>query len=325
MQASVKMSAVLNCYEKEINNGKKVTIVLPYGLRNTKYFIDQLHLEADVITIDRLVGRMMILFPFVHKRRIKRIVDQFGINKNTLFFFTDVNDIEIGFLLPYLHNCSPTQILTSIDINDGIDYQADRKTSCIIWKIKSQLLSFLYNTHFIAVNDAGRRFIYTDIKAYNLPRHDYSDISIIHRYKLRVANGTNCVIFYTSPFLDKLYNIEEYEKINKEIIEKLHDKGYVVYIKSHPRYSDPEIVKLLADEFIPSYIPGEFIDLSSFCFAIGLFSTVLATSSEIIPTYSVIKVGKVKDVNMQESCIKYLSGINSNINFINSLEEIPNY
>ena len=52
MQASVKMNAVLNCYEEERGKGREVTIVLPYVLRNTHKFICRLNLDARIVTLE---------------------------------------------------------------------------------------------------------------------------------------------------------------------------------------------------------------------------------------------------------------------------------
>lgn len=325
MQASVKMNAVLNCYEAEKAKGREVTIVLPYVLRKTKQFMCQLHLDALVVTLDRMTGKAMIVCPFIYKRKIKRNIKRIRVSDITHFFFTDVNDKDIGLLLPYLKKSAPTQILTTIDINDGENYQIERQSSNWYQKMKSRLLSFLYNTHFIAVLDSGIEFIYTDYKKYNFPRVDYSETSIINKYKITVTDASNCVIFYTSPYLDKLYYKDDYESLNKDIIDVLHSKGYKIYVKSHPRFGDPDVIKGLADVYLPSYIPGEYINLSSFNFAIGFSSTVLGTASEIIPSYSVLNIGKVKNVSLRDSYIKYISDINSSVHFISSLEEIPDY
>ena len=325
MQASVKMNAVLNCYEAEKAKGREVTIVLPYVLRDTQKFICQLHLDALVVTLDKMTGRTMFVCPFLNKKKIRRNIKRIGLTGKTDFFFTDVNDIDIGLLLPHLKECAPTQILTTIDINDGENYQIERLSSNWCQKMKSQLLSFLYNTYFIAVLDSGIEFIYTDYKKFNFPRVDYSDTSIINKYKITVTDASNCVIFYTSPYLDKLYYKEDYETMNKNIIDILHSKGYRIYVKSHPRFGDPDVIKGVADVYLPSYIPGEYINLSTFNFAIGFSSTVLGTASAIIPSYSVLNIGKVKDVSLRDSYIKYISDINSGVHFIYSLEEIPDY
>lgn len=323
MQASVKMNAVLNCYEAERAKGREVTVVLPYALRNIYLFITQLKIDVRVVTLDRMTGMTMMFFPFIYKRIIKRNVKKIGCDNDTLFFFTDVNDIDIGLLLPYLNNCTPTQILTSIDINDGENYQIERHSNNWLQIIKSRLLSLIYRTHFIAVLDSGIEFIYTDLKKYRFPRLDYSDKSIIEKYKVKVTDAPNCVLFYTSPYLEKLYDKDVYDNLNIDIINALHRKGYRVFIKSHPRFGDPKVLQGFADVYLSPYMPGEYINLSTFNFAIGFSSTVLGTASEIIPTYSVLKVGKVKNKSLRDSYIKYISDINSDVHFINSLEEIP--
>lgn len=325
MQASLKMSAVLNCYEAERAKGRDVSIILSPYLNDVKLFFDDLHLNAPIYIFEENIGfgNHPFLYFFVYKRRIKRFIKQIGIDDNTHFFFTDVNDFRIGMLLPYLTKCSPTQILTKQDIIDGPNYQDGLKTSNVKRIVRSKLLSFFYSTHFYAAYEYGSEQLWTDRKACCLPMIDYSDNSIINNFKLKVTNDANCVVFFTSQFLNTLYDEDEYQRLNKEIIYILHQKGYSVWVKNHPTSRNKNVIDNLADKVIPSYIPGEYLDLTSFNFAIGFLSTALATAGEQIPSYSVLNIGNVKDVKLRDEYVKYLSDFNSNIVFLDSLEDIP--
>ena len=325
MQASLKMNAVLNCYETEIARGRDVSIVLPYCMRETMFFFEKIHLNARVFVLEELTGKHWLLYSFFYKRQIKKFLDQIGIDNNTHFFFTDVNDFRVGFLLPFLKECNPTQILVKQDLIAGPNYQIEFKSKNIKRILYTKLLSFFYNTHFFAANEYGGEFMWTDCKAYHLPVIDYSDTSIINKYKIKITDSSDGIIFYTSPYLSELYSKEEFYKINKDIIDILHQKGYMVFVKNHPLSGGVGIIDDLADEIIPSFIPGEYLDLSSFNFAIGFLSTAIATAAEIIPSYSVLNVGRVKDTKLRDSYVEYLEDYNPNVIFLNSLEEIPSF
>ena len=329
MQASVKMNAVLNCYEAEIAKGRDVSIILsPYLKNNVKLFIESLHLNSPVFVFEENFGfdNHPFLYSFIYKKRIKNFLAKIGIDDNTNFFFTDVNDFRIGLLLPYLTRCRPTQILTKQDIVDGPDYQIGCKTKNLKEILRVKLLSFFYKTHFIATYEADIHQIWTDRKAWHLPMIDYSDTSIIKKYQIEVCDSPNSVIFFTSINVNGLYEHEVFCKLNIEVINILHQKGYKVFLKDHPSDGSPDIpgFKELADEILPSYIPGEFLNLSSFNFAIGLLSTALATTAEIIPTYSFLNICNVKNELIRDHAYNYLKGFNSPLVFLNSLEEIPN-
>lgn len=326
VQASVKVIAVLNCYEAEKAKGREVTIILPSYMNkyNIKLFFEGLHLDAHILIFEGFDWNHAILYSFINKRRIKKDLAQMGVDDNSHFFFTDVNEGTIGLLLPFLKKCNPTQILMKQDVIDGPDYQTKYLSSNIRKKIRAKLLSFFYNTHFIAVYEAYFYQLWTDRKAWHLPMIDYSDTSIIEKYQVNVCDSPNSVIFFTSINFNGLYEKEVFCKLNIEIINILHQKGYTVFLKDHPLESvDIPGFKELADEIVPAYIPGEFLDLSSFSFAIGLFSTALATAAEIIPSYSVLNIGNVKDKKLCDFCNNYLKGFNSPLVFLNSLEEIP--
>jgi len=325
-QAAVKMNAVLNCYEAERAKGREVTIILPSYMYkyNVKLFIESLHLDARISILEGIDWNHAILYSLFYRRRIKKELTQMGVDDNSHFFFTDVNEGIIGLLLPFLKKCNPTQILMKQDIIDGPDYQTKYLSSNIRKKIRAKLLSFFYNTHFIAVYEADFYQLWTDRKAWHIPMIDYSDTSIIKKYQIKVCDSSNSIIFFTSINFNGLYEKEVFCKLNIEIINILHQKGYKVFLKDHPLEPvDIPGFKELADEIVPAYIPGEFLNLSSFSFAIGLFSTALATSAEIIPSYSVLNVGNVKNENLRDFYNNYLKGFNSPLVFLSSLEEIP--
>ena len=75
--------------------------------------------------------------------------------------------------------------------------------------------------------------MWTDCKAYHLPVIDYSDTSIINKYKIKITDSSDGIIFYTSPYLSELYIKEDFYKINKDIIDILHQKGYMVFESRH--------------------------------------------------------------------------------------------
>ena len=324
LQAPLKISAVLNCYEAEKAKGHEVSIIIPSYLNNMKLFIDNLHLKAHVVLFEGFRWKHALLYSFIYRKHLKRKLTQIGVNDNSLFFFTDVNEGNIGLLLPFLKKCNPTQILSIQDLYDIADYQQTHISSNIKRRIKAKLLSFFYNTHFIAASEGGSEELWTDSKAYHFPIIDYSDTSIINKYRIKVTDAPNCVVFYTNEYYNRLYEDNDYDKMNIEIINILHQKGYKVLVKNHPMQGTPNFVNDLADEIIPSYIPGEYIELTSFNFAIGFFSTALATASEIIPTYSVLNVWNVKNAKFRDEFIQYLKNFkNSNVIFLNTLEEIP--
>lgn len=324
MQASLKMNAVLNCYETERARGRDVSIILPYCMRNTKLFFEEIHLNAHIYVLEEIVGKHLLLYSFIYKRRINKYLKKIGIDNNTHFFFTDFNDFCVGFLLPFLKKCNPTQILTKQDFLDGPNYQIDHKCLQVKWIIYAKVLSLIYNTHFFAAYEYGGVSLWTDSKAYRLPEIDYSDTSIINKYRIKIADSSNGVVFFTSPYLNVLYEKEEYCKINRDIINVLHQKGYMVFIKNHPLLGETNAFDDLADKIIPSYIPGEYLDLSSFNFAIGFLSASIATAGEQIPSFSVLNIGSVKDLKIRDSYINYLKDINTNVVFLKSLDEIPN-
>ena len=147
---------------------------------------------------------------------------------------------------------------------------------------------------------------------------------ILERYKFTPkSNNKKVAILYTEPYRNAFHSKEDYIKMNHKIVEELHKRNYYVIMKGHPRIGICEEIKDKVDEIIPQYVPAEFIDLKDFSLAIGFVSTALASASECIPTYSVLDMCEITNLELVTYWKKYLFNVAGNkIVYLKSFEDI---
>ena len=320
MQAAFKVSSVLNCFENQKNNRTDITIVLPNHLKEmSSFFTKDLKLPANLLILDKIPSLKCY-------NKVKEIVRNnialMRITNQTDFYFTDFNDTEIGLYLPYLKKCKPIQILSIVDISDGIFYQQECHSKSISCRIKAFLLSKMYDTHFIAVCDGGTEMIYTNVRKYNCLKMDCSNTGIIDKYRITLKIPPKSILFLLSSYPSNIFRDVDYEKLLKDSFFFFQARGYKVFVKGHPRLGLPSFLSSLSFETIPAYIPLEYLNCRGFEFAVGIHSAAIASVSLQIPAYSLLYMCECLNDEVLHRLIDYLNNIGHNIIYPHSLDEI---
>ncbi len=103
-----------------------------------------------------------------------------------------------------------------------------------------------------------------------------NDIELPNKYLYKLNNvGSNTVLLLESN-LTSLGIINNYLLKTIEVLKKLKSNKCQIFLKGHPRIGHSEEINSYIDVFIPSYIPAEFIDISSVKYVFGLLSLPLA-------------------------------------------------
>lgn len=324
LQAPLKMAAVLNCYEYEKSLGNNIIILLPARLQSMKLFIEQLQLDSEVLVLENMIHKTLFNLS-ANKSAIAKngLLIRDIIGKSGSFFFTDLFDPDMTLILPFISNYTPTQIQSKVDIQEGCDYEKIQRKVSLYHKLLSKVLSKLYHVSLIACKVGFYSFYTFDNRVYKFPAIDYSDTSVIARYKIRTINHSGrSVIFFSNPNDGFFCTDEEYAKASVDAVRYLQEKGYYVAAKGHPREGSEEHVGKICDFVIPGYIPAEFIDLTQFDFAIGFFSTALCTASFIIPAYSLMNIPLISDEAQYKLCMSYFERCDNKVVFVDKLDEI---
>jgi hypothetical protein len=325
-QAPIETAQVLYIYEKIKPQYKNIIIAC---LRTKSYidFFKYMKLEVQYIYIPEFIFSIKHILGNIKKiSEIKHYAQTININESDIYF-TSRFDEQLAFLLVYKKN------------NNKSYYIYDKDT---IWKLsnkyKMTLKQKLYDWYLKTITKAKlERFPTSESNAlYNIPVEKMSNCQIIynkidsdffkkHSYKIPNNITERTVIFYSEPYRFDFTSQDSYYEMNKRIVDSLHHKGYKVALKGHPRIGVPDNVMNMVDYIIPAFIPAEFINLKDFTFAIGFVSTSLSDALREIPSYSVLKMCPIQNINNYNHFSSFLSELSSNkIKFIENFNEIPN-
>ncbi len=324
LQAPLKMAAVLNCYEKEKAQDNTVVIVLPARLQSMISFVEFLNIDAKVIVLKNMIHRTLLNFPinkFSIAKNGKLLIKVAGIDGR--FFFTDLFDPDMALLLKYIRILNPTQIQSRTDIEVGSDYEKLQSEVPFSHKMMAKLYSKIYKCAFVACKVAFYSFYTFDNRIHRLPAIDYSDTSVVERYRIKtITNMGKSVLFFSNPNDGYFCTDQEYGKVSLDAVRFLQNNGYYVAAKGHPREGSEKHVDEVSDYVIPGYIPAEFIDLSQFDFAIGFFSTALCSASFVIKSYSLMKLPKISDISQYKYCMDFFDRCDNRVIFISKYEDM---
>ena len=318
-QAPSRIGEVLNCYEQERKERREVVIVVR-NTHNCYLFLNELHLNAIVLFFDNPPSQRDV---FTVKKKIKDDIKTLNIEIEDRIFFTDYDDDPfMGIYLAAL-NTHPIIWISPLTV---LPTSIDRKGLPFIYKLRERVFSIMY----------GYSFRYTRIdhwslsinkQKYHYPEAKFKDLSVFSRYKIQpdvdFASGQH-VIFFTEPYRNKFHTQQDYDNLNRLIIEELHKLGFKVSVKGHPRIGCHPLAQEMCDYVISNYIPSEFLDVSNFKFAIGFVSTSLCSASEQIKAYTVLPMCKVVDEKQYNYWIDYVQRNQKTgyVHFIKEFKEI---
>jgi hypothetical protein len=101
-----------------------------------------------------------------------------------------------------------------------------------------------------------------------------------------VSAGRNSILLF--PGCDAL--TKNLKQVTLEIIQRLQERGFCIFVKPHPRLGCPGWLLDLGVKQIPRHVPAEFVDLSFFSGVVGYESTALAVAAKLgnVPCVSLI-------------------------------------
>ena len=322
-QAPAKIVAVLNCYEHELSEGREITIVVRTNLKGLYQFYKELGLKANIQMIEDR-GSSGLYF-WKNKKQNKELACLLGLNRidDVRIFFTDIYDFGMGVLMPILIPFNPIHILSPVDVTDGENYEERQRGLPFINKCKGIIYSYLYKISLCYIYGEGGWMLVMDNRKLKFSKIDYSDRKICVRYKKKISvNSGRYAIFFTEPYRFSYQSKEEYNAMNRQIINEIHQAGYKIAVKGHPRIGCQEDAEQMADEVLANYIPSEYIDFSAYEFAVGFTSTSLCEVANDIKAYSVFKMCTVTDERVYLDFMKYMERNGSKVKLIKSYYEM---
>ncbi len=321
-QAPADMPYFLSLYEKY--KEEKVILVYVINVENIFKFIKGLNLNLhSLVFIPYASISFKNVFQIIKER--KRIeffkIKYFDfVTKADVFFFSRFEDwLTSSFLVTLKKKNS----IFYIDYYDNSAIYFNKTSKSIRLKFFGLILKYLTGVNFKL--DIVEKLPEFPIDSYNIDKLDAilnPDVFFNYSYKFNIplSNKSN-IIFFISECDSAIYDFKFYDFKLKSIINDLKKNGFYVVVKGHPRIGIPESIREISDYEIPSYVPGEFINIEEFKFCLGLDTNAICyfAKSNKLPTYSLIRMFPTLNIEMIEILVNFLKNQSGNkIKFIDN-------
>ncbi len=267
---------VLTLYEKYKDSYDVEIIVV--GVKNNYHFLCQSLPSHNVqfVSIPKFREYIKLLsFSFVLRSLRKKLVQKY--KDDHIYFFSRFGDYATAYLIDALKKNNT--ILYVDSVYSYVSEIIEPNQSVVLnikGKIKKNYLRYLLFFEMKFVNISGPAVEYYDTK------NNVSDISITidekvyskYGYSVECAHKKKSILFFESNGMTESY-FEKYDIELKLIIDFLCDK-YDLYIKPHPSHGSSSVWDEYDVNFLPGYIPAEFINVESFDKVVGIESAALA-------------------------------------------------
>jgi hypothetical protein len=326
-QAPADISYVLTLYEK-YKKDKFISIYV-INVENVYKFIKNLNLDLKKLVFIPyvLTSFKNLLQVFKERKRIKFLKKQnFDFIKCAdVYFFSRFED----WLTPaFLINLESDNTIYYVD---HYDYSGElykrKKPSFKLLAIKL-VYYILTNVNFkLEIIEKSPEFQYSKYKIKRLTPELDNNIFEKYSHKIKVQNTRLIALFFISPCENIIYDCEDYDVMQTNIIKSLKKYNWNVVVKGHPRLGTPNNIIDLVDMIIPSFIPAEFVKIENVSICLGITTTSLghfAKNTDII-TYSLLNLFKFNNEYEREVFKKYLSELSNNkIRYFNNYLDFEN-
>lgn len=327
VQAAADLRYALDIIDKNRNKKVQLYIIHVKGIFD---FVSSLSLENVQIYFQDYFG--LKIKDFRTYLKVKKKLSFFwekefsGNNYDLVYFFSRFYDFHTASIIVKLDS-KKIVYYDHYDTTSIINDQEVGKLSLAYFKNKyiALVVSLISNANFISIY--RRRYLEFNYNKYGIERYlNTEQIKVNKQFKYRISKPKlkNKIVFLLSP--DELNMITKDALLQlKEIIFFLKKEGYILCLKGHPRLGNPELFSDLFDEYIPNYVPTEFLYYTEFKFAIGLISSGLVYPSLLkqFKVYSVVNLlefNNEKDKRFFSNFLKEHS--ENNVIFVKKIKDI---
>jgi hypothetical protein len=327
-QAPSDFSSILQIYDEYIDQCDNFTIVC-VNHKNYAQFFKLLNLkQTHIIDIPQIniSLKKIYLYRFYRKSLYNNLITYNIWRGNLTIYFTARMDDPVTAYYISLYSKDKTNKISLLSYwNDNVFINSDMPMNI---KIRMILSKYLYKINFKYHHFNNRWWVP------EFPIEDYSinikeiknNPHICEKYKYTVPIDSKSVLLFSSPHRDgNIIDECEYNNVHILLIDKLHEAGYKIYTKGHPRMGILEAIRNKIDEIIPEYIPASLFDTSSFNACFGFNTTALCEIAlkNTSPTYSFIKLANYKNKEMLMNDVNFLKKLsNDKVIFFEEFNEI---
>jgi hypothetical protein len=311
-QTPSDIALVLSLYEKF--KGEDIEIYVRKHRFNFKFLRD-LKLKVSRLTFIPFPTKLSLKMPW------RALTVKQSIKKGYKKYFSEIPEAEVYFFSHYFDWLTAGYIAklskkNNVILIDHYDRDAHGDPRIASKNITDVYKLFLYRL----ATGVDFRLVDTKVatKILEIPLDKYG-IDIQHlpvragiyrkySYPLKLKKDLRKAILFFESDHSSNVNIKDYEATMCNILKILRWGGYGIYLKPHPRLGHSFFIGKYVDEFLPSEIPGEFIDLEPFEFVMGVETTAISRIAKTNRnrSYCLLNLFSFRDSGQKMAYIDYL-------------------
>jgi hypothetical protein len=328
-QAPADVSYTLTIYEKYIDSHSVHIYVI--NVKGVYEFLKDINLSKVKITFINYNLNNLKSFSKIYseKKRLNLLFDQYfsKINNSKIFFFSRFEDWITSF---FIHKASKNKKVKIFYCN-----HYDQVSDLFLIKKNFKIKVFVYLVILKYITGIWfKAKIRAKIPELNTNNYSFENFDIklkkkiFEKYSYEIDNylaDKKKILFFLSPCDSSIFNIDSYQDILFKVLKTLKKYDFSIFLKGHPRIGLPSDLDLENYSVIPTYVPGEFINLSSFDLILGIDTNALVhpAISEIKPTFSLMKIFPAGQISLHNTGIKFLNQQSKGkIKYITSLDHL---
>lgn len=269
------------------------------------------NVPAEIKYVPRIIPKLSRLWTlWSWRNKVKTLLAFEGFcDPDTTVYFTSVCDDPVSayYVSFALKNGAKVKYLNHYD---NIQAITPSKNATLRERFRLYLNNIFTGASFSIYNMAGRwnvlRFNY---ERYNIQElHPVLDPAICAKYAyVPDTDGKRSVLFFSQPSREaNLITEDEYNQIHKTMVDYLHQKGYYVVGKGHPRLGVCPSNKGQFDFEIPTVLPSELVKTDAFDCCYAFMTIALGSAAKLgVESYSFLPLMKDHESEAYKKAIKF--------------------
>jgi len=293
------------CYTLQIikERGESNCIIFVIHVENLYAFFTSLKLSViDIIFIP--MPYLSLKKPYKTKNEINNIWKTFfqKFEDCIIYFFSLSYDYLTASMVTRLSSKKTNDVYYYCYCEDFLNNP--QKTFSVKMRLYGLLYKYITGVHFVTNVKLG--FPNFNISKYNIKKIEISDkpeteSRFLYKMEQNTDKTKGNVLFFISTDEEDLLTEKSIKKL-EDILLCIREKGFTLALKGHPRIGEPANLLHNFDKIIPSYIPSEFMDYSTFKYIIGFGSTALCFPAQhkYTTVISLLDIVEFSDKELQQ-------------------------
>jgi hypothetical protein len=217
------------------------------------------------------------------KRMMDEVAAEIRAEPGSQLIFHSFDDPHFGYLAARL---APTHPVTLVNV---LNLQRPRLRLHQLWSAQGlknivyrELMNLIFGRLFELRGTSAYPLLVLDLQRTRLrtePKSAGGSVQALQHYRYRVPPGprTAFVLYANALGISEAQQSVAY----RAVFDRLAAAGWRVFVKLHPQSSRPAFLADYAVEYVPKYVPFEFVDLAGVSLVVGMWGASLLSTGTV--------------------------------------------